>query len=151
MSPATDISYCRPQNFNADEISQLIIDSAIGLKDTDYSESAWEGFIESYNASTVEKLIKDPKQKFIIAIKKNKIIGIIGISESQISELFVHPDFQKTRIATKLLIRLLEETDGTVTVNITSASRPTRLLSRSLLRLRRQGRAPITAHGSSGC
>jgi hypothetical protein len=30
-------------------------------------------------------------------------------------------------------------------------SRPIRLLSRSLLRLRRQGRAPITAHGSSRC
>jgi transposase len=29
--------------------------------------------------------------------------------------------------------------------------RPIRLLSRSLLRLRRQGRAPITAHGSSRC
>jgi hypothetical protein len=30
-------------------------------------------------------------------------------------------------------------------------SRPIRLLSRSLLRLRRQGHAPITAHGSSRC
>jgi predicted acetyltransferase/ribosomal protein S18 acetylase RimI-like enzyme len=116
-NPSSEISLCRPRNFNADEISQLILDSAIGVKDTDFTKSAWEGFIESYDASTVEKLIKDPKQKFIIAIKTQKIIGIIGIRESQISELFVHPDFQKAGIASKLLIQLLEETDGTLTVN----------------------------------
>ena len=61
------------------------------------------------------QLFRDSK---IYIYEKSDIVGFAGAKENYISWLFVHPDFRGKNIGKKLILHVLSEMNGLVTLNV---------------------------------
>jgi GNAT superfamily N-acetyltransferase len=90
----------------AKEVSKLIFDSFNEFVASDWSKRGKKKFLRDIIPEKIIKRSKSKIREYYVAMKDNKVIGIIGMKNNRINVLFVNKKFHKKGVATKLIKKI---------------------------------------------
>jgi putative acetyltransferase len=87
---------------DAKKVAILIRKTLVEVNIMDYPETIIQNLCEKYSPEHIKEFSR--KRDMFVAEEKGKIIGTAGISQKYISNVFVHPDYQRQKIGAALMI-----------------------------------------------
>jgi N-acetylglutamate synthase-like GNAT family acetyltransferase len=105
------------------EISSLIFESALFLKDIDFYDNGWNDFINSTNEEGLLKQYLDKDNIYYCAVLNSVIVGVICLRKLfRINQLFVSSKYQGKKIGTKLVKEVLKDRSNSEVMKVNSSS-----------------------------
>ena len=105
------------------EISNLIFESALFLKDINFYDNGWNDFINSTNEEGLLKQYLDKDNIYYCAVLDSVIVGVICLRKLfRINQLFVSSKYQGKKIGTKLVKEVLKDRSNSEVMKVNSSS-----------------------------
>ena len=105
------------------EVSNLIFESALFLKDIDFYDNGWNDFINSTNEEGLLKQYLDKDNIYYCAVLDSVIVGVICLRKLfRINQLFISSKYQGKKIGTKLVKQVLKDRNNNEVMKVNSSS-----------------------------